>query len=216
MGIKQRKLENWMDERHQTNYEGKKFVDVGEVHEDNLPQWARVLLSRSAGRAKASNIEFSLSNFDMAHIIVESDGKCAVTGIKLRLDAVEKRGSKKHIRPWAPSIDRIDSSKGYSIENCRLVCAAANIAMGAWGEEVLLTMAKSIAKIQTKTRIPAPKIEWLTVKQYCQWRIDNNQPAKSEKTIRRWIKQGILKARHDINGRSLIPINQKKHSQNRV
>ena len=35
------------------------------------------------------------------------------------------------------SLDRIDSSKGYTVENCRLVCTAVNLAMNEWGEDVL-------------------------------------------------------------------------------
>jgi hypothetical protein len=77
-----------------------------------------------------------------------SGGQCAVTGITLRHDSVEQPRVK---RPWAPSIDRIDSELGYSFKNCRIVCVAANIGMRQWGEEVLIEMARSIAK--TRLRI---------------------------------------------------------------
>lgn len=47
----------------------------------------------------------------------------------------------RNAMPYAPSIDRKDSTKGYTRENCRIVCAAANFAMNTWGDEVLSVMA---------------------------------------------------------------------------
>ena len=44
--------------------------------------------------------------------------------------------------PFAPSIDRILSSGGYTRHNARLVCAAVNFGMGQWGEELFLTLAR--------------------------------------------------------------------------
>ena len=47
-------------------------------------------------------------------------------------------------RPWAPSIDRIDSSKDYHPDNCRLVCGSVNTAMNEYGPSVLLTIARAM------------------------------------------------------------------------
>lgn len=46
-------------------------------------------------------------------------------------------------KPYAPSIDRIDSSKPYTQENCRLVVWALNAAFGEWGEEAFRLIAKT-------------------------------------------------------------------------
>ena len=43
-----------------------------------------------------------------------------------------------------PSIDRINATKGYTKDNVRIVCLAANVAMMQWGENVLYIMAQSI------------------------------------------------------------------------
>ncbi len=51
--------------------------------------------------------------------------------------------------PWAPSVDRIDSSKGYVPGNVRLVCVAANLAMNEWGEDVLARVARAYVEART-------------------------------------------------------------------
>lgn len=70
----------------------------------------------------------------------KSDGKCQVSGIEF--NDFRPLGSTK--RPWYPSIDRIDSRKPYTAENCRVVCVAVNVAMGEWGIGVLTAIAKAI------------------------------------------------------------------------
>lgn len=64
---------------------------------------------------------------------------CEVTGLPFSWT----RYAKRTIRPMAPSVDRIDSSKGYTRDNVRLVIFAANCAMGSWGEDYLYGWAKS-------------------------------------------------------------------------
>ena len=66
------------------------------------------------------------------------DGICEVTGIYLS-SPLEKG-------PFAPSIDRIDSSKGYKPWNCRVVCLTYNYAKHTWGDEDVLTMAQAFVR----------------------------------------------------------------------
>lgn len=65
-----------------------------------------------------------------------SGGACEMT--KIRFDFTAMPGKR---RPFAPSIDRIDSDRGYSIDNLRVVCVAVNLAMNQWGEDVLVRVA---------------------------------------------------------------------------
>lgn len=63
---------------------------------------------------------------------IERQGfKCALTGIPFLAD----RGSAR-ARPYTPSFDRIDNSKGYTIDNVRIVAFAVNLMMLDWGEEL--------------------------------------------------------------------------------
>lgn len=44
-------------------------------------------------------------------------------------------------KPFGPAIDRIDSKKGYSIENIRLVCNLFNFAKNRYTDDDVLRMA---------------------------------------------------------------------------
>lgn len=124
-------------------YSGRRYAKVKEIDPENPPAWVASLYRNTEKNAKRREIKFDLTRADLVEMLSESQGVCAVSGIKLRLDEVKQKNVR---RPWAPSIDRIDSFAGYSRENCRIVCVAANIAMGQWGEEILLALAKGIAK----------------------------------------------------------------------
>ena len=57
-------------------------------------------------------------------------------------------GHGKAPRPFAPSIDRRDATKGYTVENIRVICWAANLLLGTWGDGPALDVAKGIANRQ--------------------------------------------------------------------
>ncbi len=54
------------------------------------------------------------------------------------------------IRPWAPSIDRRDSSAGYTASNCRLVCAYVNVAMNRFGDDLLVELIEAIVRREVR------------------------------------------------------------------
>ena len=74
-------------------------------------------------------------------------GKCAVTG----LDFVF--GTQTHF-PFAPSIDRIDSSKGYLQTNCRFVLFAVNSLKGTGTDEQMIQIAQAIVNLHQKAALP--------------------------------------------------------------
>lgn len=89
------------------------------------------LLVGARNRAKKKRIPFTLRR---EHILPAlAAGRCEATGIPFVFGAGRS--------PFSPSIDRIDSSKGYIPGNIRIVLLAFNVACGEWGEEVLWRMA---------------------------------------------------------------------------
>ncbi|ADV26973.1 hypothetical protein Psesu_1123 [Pseudoxanthomonas suwonensis 11-1] len=108
--------------------------------------WIRPLYLAAKKNAAARGLPFELQIEDVEQMVKSSGGRCAVTGIALSVDRGTLPPGRKMRRPWAPSIDRIDSALGYTRENCRIVCCAANYAMSQWGEDVLVEMAKAIAR----------------------------------------------------------------------
>lgn len=97
---------------------------------------ARHLVWSAATRAKRKGIAFSLTDGDVAEVQRRIDaGCCEITGTPFDLS------SGRHFN--SPSIDRIDSTRGYSSDNIRVVCYAMNAAMNEWGEGVLLQVVTS-------------------------------------------------------------------------
>ena len=95
---------------------------------------ARILWS-SRRNAKLRGIPHELGMAELRTLIARAGRCCEVTGIPFSYDRVGP--SSRSRSPWGMSLDRIDSSKGYTVENCRLVCTAVNLAMNEWGEDVL-------------------------------------------------------------------------------
>lgn len=99
--------------------------------------WFSRILPNAEKRAKRKRLVFELSIDDLRAICARSNGCCEVTG--LRFSMIAYRVGK--MRPFAPSLDRVDATMGYSLGNCRLVCAAVNVAMFNWGEELFRSIA---------------------------------------------------------------------------
>lgn len=121
-----------------------------------MPEWAAQLITWTRRRAKKAGLCFDLKAADMVHLIHRSGGRCEVTGCVF---SFAKYGSAAK-RPFAPSIDRIDSDKGYTRENCRLVVYAANAAMNEWGVPILITLLESLRGKACRKR----KLHWSTRK----------------------------------------------------
>lgn len=79
-------------------------------------EWLRLCLLGTRIRAKNAGLEFTLTFYDLALPEV-----CPILGLKL----VYARGRGR--ANWdAPSVDRIDPSKGYTPDNCRVISLRAN------------------------------------------------------------------------------------------
>lgn len=93
-------------------------------------------LSRARSR-KREGIECALTIEHMLALAEGSGGRCCVSGMAFS-DAVH--GVR---RPFYPSLDRIDCSRGYFVDNCRLVCAIVNYAMSDFGEAAFRIIARA-------------------------------------------------------------------------
>lgn len=97
-----------------------------------LVAFTKLLISRARSNASGRrSIPFGLTQDDAEPLLIQSGWRCAVSRSVFRLTTVNGK------RPFAPSIDRIDSAGGYTRNNCRVVCVAVNYAMNVWGAEVL-------------------------------------------------------------------------------
>lgn len=93
-------------------------------------------LHRARERARNKNRELDITLDDLFLLYHQQRGLCALTWLPMRVDG--DFGSTRN--PWAPSIDRVDQKRGYTLENVQLTVAIANIAKSDFGETAFLNM----------------------------------------------------------------------------
>lgn len=93
------------------------------------------LRNQEKGAAKRG-IEWDLTNEQIMRILARANGKCEVTGKPFVLSGDGRE-------PWAPSLDRINSDKGYTFTNVRLVAVVVNYALHEFGDSVFFEMAEA-------------------------------------------------------------------------
>jgi len=99
---------------------------------------AKDLIRHARERSTKKSLAFDLDDHidDIQGRI--SAGHCELTGLPFHLDDG---------RTWdSPSLDRISPTLGYVHSNIRVICHAANSALGDWGELVMLRVAREILK----------------------------------------------------------------------
>ena len=89
-------------------------------------------------RAKRKGLEFNLTK-DWVEAKLQK-GRCEATGLLFKLD------KKPFVNPYYPTIDRINSDKGYTTTNCQIVCWMFNNAKAECDEETFAYWAKHFVK----------------------------------------------------------------------
>lgn len=100
------------------------------------------ILSSIKHRAKTKGLDFDL---DIEFISEGIRNGCPKTGLPFHLEQVEGGRATKH--PMAPSVDRIDSTKGYTKDNCQVVSTFYNLAKNGWDEEVILDLMSRVTDL---------------------------------------------------------------------
>ena len=87
-------------------------------HTDDMDFRLQGLLNASRARAKEKNREHTLTKQDLFDLFPK-DGRCPIFGFNLEWNG-------KGFRETSPSIDRIDSTKGYTKDNVQIISWKAN------------------------------------------------------------------------------------------
>lgn len=100
-------------------------------------------------RARLRKKEFSITISDIDNLYQKQNGKCALTGINIVFNTCKKLGTSKIIRGNA-SVDRKDSSKGYTVDNIQLIDKDVNFAKQAKSDEDFIKMCELVVNFNRK------------------------------------------------------------------
>jgi hypothetical protein len=90
--------------------------------------------------ARRRDLPMQIDAAYILRLMAASEFRCPVSGVPFTWSKEQVLGR----GPWSPSIDRIENRQGYVPGNVRVVCLAANIAMNAWGYDVLLRLSHGV------------------------------------------------------------------------
>lgn len=99
-----------------------------------------------AARIRAKNKDLHCTITKLWVLQALDTGVCQLSGIPFDL----KPTKKYNFNPYSPSIDRIDSSKGYTFENSRVILTALNVALSEYGLDTYVTIAKKVISKQKR------------------------------------------------------------------
>jgi hypothetical protein len=100
---------------------------------DPLGRWAQKTVYRTRKRAREKGFDFDL---DKDFILSIAPTHCPVFGHKLVYDSSDPN------LPCVASIDRTDSSKGYTKENVKIICRHANVVKSDLSKDELIKVIK--------------------------------------------------------------------------
>ena len=102
--------------------------------------------AHSLAKARARKKRLKCLEFSECEELWEGQkGRCAISGARFSDRQVNTR-AKVLSRPWRPSLDRINSKRGYERRNVRLVAQIVNFGLGEWPLAVFRDMCRRVAK----------------------------------------------------------------------
>lgn len=105
------------------------WKDSIRVRRSTIPKRRAVALWTAA---KKRTKEFSITLEFVIDLVENAPDACPYTGVPFDYSTPEK-GARN---PWAPSLDRIDSTKGYTPDNVEIVSTWYNVAKNGWTPDV--------------------------------------------------------------------------------
>ena len=85
--------------------------------------------------AKRRGIEWSITKQQVEEKFQKQNGLCALSGIKME---------PKKNTPYRPSIDRIDSTKGYFEDNIQFICSRVNVMKNKFNQDEFVRLCGTI------------------------------------------------------------------------
>lgn len=149
-----RKTFRLSDDRGEAETEAHAIIN-GLPHEKRLEptdaetKAAKKMLANATGRSKKKSMETDMTVEAIIDMMRKQSFRCAVSLLPFDLEWGRRIGAKRNA--YAPSLDRINNSVGYTVANCRVVLAAVNYAMNEWGLDTYITIAEAASRHGART-----------------------------------------------------------------
>lgn len=119
------------------------FLDIWDhphavITNNRLDSYFRIRQQAAKGRAKLTGREFALPRHWAADQYITQRGVCALSGVLMR-------PAQGLMDPFCPTIDRIDSAKGYTPDNCHLVALQVNLAKNKMSTEDFIRLCRRVS-----------------------------------------------------------------------
>lgn len=120
--------------------------DNREAHVEASRKWAesnpaRALLGQAKQRAKQRGIPCEMTEEEVSALL--ATGVCSVTGLPF---SFIRDGQNSLKNPWAPSLDRIDRTLGYTVGNVRATCWLFNHMRCDYSDDDILIVARALVE----------------------------------------------------------------------
>lgn len=121
------------------NYKGSGKISKYSIEERKILSCisSKIIGCKSNAKKRDKNIEFTIDREQIFGLYKKQKGLCALSGMELSIEP----GSL-----WGLSIDKIDPSKGYTLDNVQLLCWAVNRAKGEMNQSEFIQMCRLITE----------------------------------------------------------------------
>ena len=101
-------------------------------------------MGKARNRAHATDLDLPY----LKELWEKQQGMCPLSGITMELPVNLLAWTRDKGNCWKPSLDRIDSSKGYVRGNVRYIVNIANMCQQSWGDVEVVAFCKAVAQHQ--------------------------------------------------------------------
>lgn len=109
------------------------------AHNKSRAWWRRVVEG-----AKSRGLELTITYEFAVDLLVRQGERCALSGVPIRLN--ERKTKQDGLVRRTASLDRIDSSKGYTNDNVQWVHTRVNIMKGAMSDDMFVKICRQVAR----------------------------------------------------------------------
>jgi hypothetical protein len=117
-----------------------------DTHWKGYEEISGYFFGRCKKSAKKRNLPFSITIEEIYDIYIQQNKKCAISGMDIFFCNSSLSQPKNYHRVQTASLDRIDSSKGYTKDNCQLLHKKINLMKSNYSDEEFINLCKIITE----------------------------------------------------------------------